>query len=783
MRKFKPSYLIRQFYHSSSIQSLSVRASPIIDNCINCHLDSFLSHRFLGLQSLLQSHAFIIVTGNQNNVFIASKLISLYASLSRPDLSTSVFESVHCKDSFLWNSIIKSHFSNGDCRKALDFFLGMRFANCPPNNFTIPMAVTACAELLGLDYGEMIHGLAVQLGLFCGNSAIGSSFVFMYSKCGCMGAARHVFEEMLLRDVVGWTALIVGYLHNGESVKALECLCEMHRIGEDGARPNERTVEGGLQACANLGALEEGKCLHGFAIKDGYGLFQDIQSSLLSMYSKWGDPEQAYRSFCEVGNNDLMSWTSVIAAYSRLGHVTECIVLLQQMLNSGVHLDEIVTSCVLSAFSNPMWVHEGKAFHGLIMRRSCVLDQVVQKALISMYCKFGKVASAERIFDSLQERNSETWNLMIFEYGKGRHEGKCMSLFREMLHQGIECDSNALISVISLCSLLGTILLGKSLHCYVIRRLPDDNTSVSNSLIDMYGKCGQLKLAKRIFSRIQRNTVSWNALISACACGADLDEAIALFDEMILEGSSPNSATLVSVLSACSRLASLAKGMKVHNYISEMGIELNTALATALVDMYGKCGQLERSRQIFDSMNERDVISWNVMISCYGMHGDARAAIEVYREMEESGISPNGLTFLAVLSACSHAGLVEEGKCFFQKMGYYSVAPTIKHYACFVDLLGKSGNLQEAEDIVLSMPMMPDGGIWGALLSACKIQNEVEMGIRIAQRAVEADPKNDGYYISVSNMLDSTGKSHEAEKLRELMKEKGLRKRLGWSML
>ncbi|KAJ8451272.1 hypothetical protein Cgig2_014044 [Carnegiea gigantea] len=712
MRKFKPSYLIRLFCHSSSIQSLSVRAAPIIDNCINFHLDPFLSHQFLGLQSLLQSHAFIIVTGNQNNVFFASKLISLYASLCRPDLSTRIFDSVHCKDSFLWNSIIKSHFSNGDCRKALDFFLGMRFANCPPNNFTIPMAVTACAELLGLDYGEVIHG-----------------------------------------------------------------------IGEDGARPNERSLEGGLQACANLGALMEGKCLHGFAIKDGYGLFQDIQSSLLSMYSKWGDPEQAYRSFCGVGNNDIMSWTSVIAAYSRLGHVTECIVLLQQMLNSGVHLDEIVTSCVLSAFSNPMWVHEGKAFHGLIMRRSCVLDQVVQKALISMYCKFGKVASAERIFDSLQERNSETWNLMIFEYGKGRHEGKCMSLFREMLHRGIECDSNALISVISSCSLLGTTLLGKSLHCYVIKRLPDENTSVSNSLIDMYGKCGQLKLAKRIFSRIQRNTVSWNALISACTCGADLDEAIVLFDEMILEGSSPNSATLVSMLSACSRLVSLEKGMKLHNYISEMGIELNVALATALVDMYGKCGKLERSRQIFDSMNERDVISWNAMISCYGMHGDARAAIEVYKEMEESDISPNGLTFLAVLSACSHAGLVEEGKCFFQKMGYYSVAPTIKHYACFVDLLGKSGNLQEAEDIVLSMPMMPDGGIWGALLSACKIQNELEMGIRIAQRAIEADPKNDGYYVSVSSMLDSTGNSHEAEKFRELMKEKGLRKRLGWSML
>lgn len=642
------------------------------------------------------------------------------------------------------------------------------------------MVVSACAELWALDYGKMIHGLVAKFGLFGGNSATGSSFVYLYSRCGRMEDAYLVFDEMPVRDVIAWTALIIGYLQNGESGKGLEYLCLMHRIGE---RPNDRTLEGGFQAYVNQGAFTEGKCLHGLAIKTGYVFCQDIQSSILSMYSKYGTPEEAYHSFSEVGDKDLMCWTSVIAAYARLGCVTDCSCLFWRMQDSGIYPDEIVISCVLSSFSDSIWIREGKAFHGLILRRSYVQNQVVHRAFISMYFKFGMVAAAERIFDTLEERNPETWNLMVVEYGKVGLARKCMILLRKMLHQGLDCDSNSLISVISSCSQLGTICLGKSLHCYVFKCLLDENVSIYNSLIDMYGKCGKLTFAKRIFERMQRDTVTWNTLISAYACREDLAEAIALIDKMVLEGLNPNSATLVSVLSASSRLASLEKGVKIHNYIREMGIQLNVSLATALVDMYGKCGQLERSRQIFDSMYERDVIAWNVMISCYGMHGDARSAIEVFKQMEKSSIRPNELTFLAVLSACSHAGLTEEGRSFFHKMQDYTVTPTLKHYACFIDLLGKSGNLQEAEDMVLSMPITPDGGLWGALLSACNIHTEVEMGIRIAKHAIEADPQNDGYYISLSNMLDSTGKWEEAEKFREMMKEEGVKKRLGWSTL
>ncbi|CAK9163262.1 unnamed protein product [Ilex paraguariensis] len=221
---------------------------------------------------------------------------------------------------------------------------------------------------------------------------------------------------------------------------------------------------------------------------------------------------------------------------------------------------------------------------------------------------------------------------------------------------------------------------------------------------------------------------------------------------------------MVIVLSACSQITSLEKGEQVHNYIKAGEFELSLPLATALVDLYAKCGQLRKAREIFDSPRQKDEICWNVMISGYGMHGDAKSAIEIFQQMEQSNVRPNELTFLAVLSACSHAGLVEEGKSMFSKMGDYFLRPSLKHYTCMVDLLSRSGNLQEAEALVLSMPIAADGGLWGALLGACKIHNDPEMGIRIAKHAIESEPENDGYYILISNLYSSTGRWEEAER-------------------
>ncbi|XP_077213792.1 pentatricopeptide repeat (PPR) superfamily protein [Tasmannia lanceolata] len=758
--------------HSSAFQPIT--------NSSHHLLNLFLSNPISDIKSLIQSHALIITSGNSNNIFLAAKLISLYSSFNKPNLSTPVFNSTHLKDTFLWNSIIKSHFSNGNYQQSLKFYLQMRSSGAPLNHFTIPMVATACAELPSIEIGRNVHGIALKLNFFGGNSATGSSFLYMYAKCCKMDEAYRVFDQMPVRDVVAWTALIIGFVQNDDSEMGMNCLRKMHKSGEDGLRPNFRTIEGGLQACGNLVALLEGRCLHGFATKTGIGGCCFVRSALLSMYCKCGSTEEAFLAFLELPDKDIVSWTTIIGAYARKGGIAKCIELFRAMLFSEIEPDGIIICCLIMGFGDFANVNEGTAFHGMMLRKNFEFDSIVSSFLLAMYCKFGRLDVAEKLFNRMHTQNRECWNWMIFGYGKAGFETKCLELFTEMQFVGFESDSNSLVTVISSCSRLVAPLLGRSVHCYVIKFSIDD-LSVVNSLVGMYGRCGNLNVAKRIFDRMHGDIVMWNTLVSAYAHSGHSSDALLLFDQMLLKGMEPNPATLVSVLSACSQLAALSLGTWIHNYIREKGLECNISLTTALVDMYAKCGQLGLSREIFESMPERDVISWNVMISGYGIHGKANDAMESFQQMEKLGVKPNGVTFLAVLSACVHAGMVEEGKCIFNKMRDYSVSPTLKHYACMVDLLGRSGNLCEAEIMILGMPVAPDSAVWGALLSACKIYNNLEMGERAAKQAFKLDPDNDGYYILLSNMYSSVGRWEEAEKVRGMMRKGGVRKIAGWS--
>ncbi|KAK7320336.1 hypothetical protein VNO77_29730 [Canavalia gladiata] len=742
-----------------------------------------LSKRITTLEALLQFHALTVTTGNSTNIFMASKLISLYDSFDHPTYSSNLFHSLPSKDTFLYNSFLKSLFSRSLFPQLLSLFSQMRASNLLPDHFTLPIVASASARLLLLPHGMYLHALASKIGLLPSTSAVGSSFVSFYSRCGHMNLACKVFDEIPVRDVVAWTALIIGYVQNGEAEKGLKCLREMHGVGQDAQKPNSRTFEGGFLACGNLGALDQGRCLHGLVIKNGIGCSQVIQSSLLSMYCKCGVTQEAYRSFCEVVDKDLLSWTDILGVYARFGMMSECVRLFWEMQKNQIYPDGIVIACILSGFGNSMDVSEGKAFHGLIVRRHYVPDEIVNNSLLFMYCKFGMSSFAERLFHRCQH-SEECWNFMVFGYDRIGKNVKCIELFREMQYGGIHSESIGIVSAIASCSQFGAINLGRSVHCNVIKGFLDGNVSVTNSLIEMYGKCGKMTYALRIFNRSQRDVISWNTLISSHIHVKHHEEAVNLFNKMIMEGQKPNTATFVSVLSACSHLASLEEGERVHRYINENSYKLNLPLGTALVDMYAKCGQLEKSRMLFDSMTEKDVICWNAMISGYGMNGYAESAVEIFRHMEEANVKPNEITFLSLLSACAHAGLVEEGKYVFTKMKNYSVKPNLKHYTCMVDLLGRSGNLQEAEALVLSMPMSADGGMWGALLGHCKTYNQVEMGIRIAMYAIDSEPENDGYYIMMANMYCSIGRWEEAENVRRTMEERcSMGKKAGWSVL
>ncbi|KAG2240525.1 hypothetical protein Bca52824_090667 [Brassica carinata] len=456
-----------------------------------------------------------------------------------------------------------------------------------------------------------------------------------------------------------------------------------------------------------------------------------------------------------------------------------------EMQRKGIQPDGVVISCLINELGKMMLVSQGKAFHGFVIRHCFPLDGTVCNSLLSMYCKFELLSVAEKLFRRIcEEGDKEAWNTMVKGYAKMKCDVKCIELFRKILNLGVEIDSASLVSVISSCSHIGAVILGKSLHCYAVKTSFDLITSVVNSLIDLYGKMGDLTVAWRMFREADKTTVvTWNAMIASYVHCERSDKAIALFDRMISENFKPTSVTLVTVLMACADTGSLERGQKIHQYITETGHEMNLSLTTALIDMYAKCGQLEKSRQLFNAADQKDAVCWNVMISGYGMHGDVESAIELFEQMEESDVEPTGPTFLALLSACTHAGLVEQGKSLFHKMEQSNVKPNLKHYSCLVDLLSRSGHLEEAEATVMSMPFAPDGAIWGTMLSSCMTHEEYEMGIRMAELAVGSDPGNDGYYIMLANMYSAAGKWEEAERAREMMKESGVGKKAGHSVV
>ncbi|KAF9626397.1 hypothetical protein IFM89_033216 [Coptis chinensis] len=308
-----------------------------------------------------------------------------------------------------------------------------------------------------------------------------------------------------------------------------------------------------------------------------------------------------------------------------------------------------------------------------------------------------------------------------------------------------------------------------------------------NSMVDGYARIGNVSVARELFDLMRsRNVVSWNTMLALYARRKDNAECLRLFDRMMQEGEvKPNEATLMSVLTACANLGKLDRGRWIHSYIEENErIEPDVLLSTSLLTMYAKCGAMDLAREVFSEMQERSVVSWNSMIMGYGMHGYGEKALEMFLEMEKSGETPNGATFVCVLSACTHAGMVLEGWWYFDLMKrVYKIEPKVEHYGCMVDLLGRAGLMKDSEELIQKMPMEAGPPLWGALLSACETHSNFELGERVAKRLIELEPRDVGPYVLLSNIYAREGKWDDVEKVRMMMREQGLQKAAGLSLI
>eukprot|EP01018_Ginkgo_biloba_P001270 Gb_03440 [translate_table: standard] len=584
------------------------------------------------------------------------------------------------------------------------------------------------------------------------------------------------------RSSCSFTAKMVTLCAEG---RLKEAMVVFHDINQKGFRIDVESYASLLQACAHMQSLIYGKQVHTHMVDNGIQGNAYLDNILIAMYAKCESPTDARQVFDKMSKPDAFCWNVMIGGYASSGHFKEALTLYYQMLQAGTRPDSFTFPRVLKACSALAALQQGKEIHHCIIKSGFESYLFVGNALVAMYSKCGCIDDAFKVFDKMSQRDVVSWNTMITAYAQNGYFNEALKLFCQMHFAGVDSSSVTIASVLPACANLTALQCGKEIHGHTIRTGIESNVFVENAFVTMYAKCGSLEDARRVFDKMsQRDLVSWTAMIAGYAQNAHCDEALKLFWRMQLADVKVDSVTIASVLSASARLAVLHHGKGIHNYILKSKHEPDVLVGNALIDMYAKCGSIKDARLVFDNMSQRNVISWTAMIAGYGIHGHGEKALALFHQMQQAGVQPNHITFTALLSACSHAGLVNAGWQYFNRMNQeYCITPGAEHYACMVDLLGRAGHLDEAHDFIKNMPLEPTGSVWGALLGACRIHSNVKLGESLAKRLFELEPENTGNYVLLSNIYAVAGRWNEVAEVRTMMSDRGLTKMPGCSWI
>ncbi|XP_059669972.1 pentatricopeptide repeat-containing protein At5g06540-like [Cornus florida] len=397
----------------------------------------------------------------------------------------------------------------------------------------------------------------------------------------------------------------------------------------------------------------------------------------------------------------------------------------------------------------------------------------------------GDLDYALKLFSNTQEPNSFMWNTLIRAQASTPNPTESVHLYIKMRRLGVIPGKHTFPFLLKACSNLRSLECCKQVHTHVLKFCLELDLHVVNGLIRGYSSTDNLNDARQLFEEVSdRNLSIWTTMVCGYAQNYCSNEALLLFDRMILDGFEPNGPILASVLSACARSGCLDLGRRIHVFMDENGIEVGVILGTALVNMYLKNGAILMAQKCFDSMPERNIATWNAMICGLAVHGHAEGALNLFRKLESEQVVPNDITFVGVLSACCHAGLLDFGDKIFHSMRrVYGIEPKIEHYGCMVDLFGRGGRLLEAEELIKGMAWKTDVVIWGALLGACRNQGNIEIAERAVKEILVLEPHNHGVYVVLSNMYAEAGQWENVSRMRKMMKEGNLKKTPGWSFV
>ncbi|KAB1208072.1 hypothetical protein CJ030_MR7G003004 [Morella rubra] len=640
-----------------------------------------------------------------------------------------------------------------------------------------------CFSLLSfcrnVDALKEIHGLLIVHGLTC-ELLCDTKLVSLYGSFAQVGLARLVFDRMESQDFYSWKVMMRWYFLNDLHSEVIRFYARMRVFVR---QCDDVVFSIVLKACCELREIDVGRKVHSQIVKAG-SPDSIVLTSLVDMYAKCREIGSSRYVFDEILDRNVVSWTSMILGYVQNDCFDEGLVLFNRMREGLVEGNHFTVGSLITACTNLRALHQGKWFHGYVIKNGIELNPFLATTLLDMYVKCGNVRDARSVFDELFTIDLVSWTAMIVGYTQSGYPNEALELFVDEKWVELLPNSITIASVLSACAQRGNLDLGWSIHGLGIK-LGLEEPTVRNALIDMYAKCQMIKDARHVFETVlDKDAITWNSIIygySQVGCGY---EALELFHRMRSDSVSPDAVTLVSVLSACSFLGALGVGSSLHAFsIKEGLLSSSIYVGTALLTFYAKCGDVKSARMVFDGMQEKNTITWSAIIGGYGMQGDGSGSLALFSDMLKE-IEPNEVIFTTILSACSHTGMIGEGWRFFNLMCQdYNFLPSIKHYACMVDLLARAGRLEEALEFIENMPIGPNVSVFGSFLHGCGLYARFDLGEVAIRKMLELHPNEASYYILMCNLYASDGRWSQVNQVRELMKHRGLSKSPAFSLV
>ncbi|KAF6165167.1 hypothetical protein GIB67_000751 [Kingdonia uniflora] len=718
---------------------------------------------------------------SQRDTVSYNSMINGYTGSGSMGVAHSIFKSMSEPDVISWNSLISGYLNNDDYLESVNVFLQMGKMGMKPDHTTFAVVFKACSYLEYYGLGIQLHGLAVSMG-FVYDVVTGSALVDMYAKCKSLEDSCRVFSEMPVRNWISWSAVIAGCVQNDQLLDSFELFKEML---EEGVGVSQSIYASIFRSCAGFLALRFGSQMHGHALKNNFSFDIIVGTSILDMYLKCNNVRDGQRVFNCLPHRNLQSWNAIIVGYARNQLGVEAVQMFRLLIRSGVGLDGISLSGVLSACAVIQGHLEGLQVHALTIKSGFESNICVTNALLDMYGKCRALVEARTVFDVMDRIDAVSWNAIVAAYEQNGHGEETLELFCLMLRSGTEPDEFSYGSVIKACAGWQSLFSGMEIHSRIIKSGLGVDFFVGSALVDMYCKCGVMEEAEKVHNRIKiQTTVSWNAIISGFSLHKQSEEAQKFFSQMLDMGLVPDNFTYTTVLDTCANLATIGLGKQIHAQIIKHELLSDVYIGSTLIDMYSKCGDTQDSRLMFDKMFEKDIVSWNALISGYAHHGLGAEALEIFEKMQLENVKPNHATFVSVLRVCGYMGLFEEGTHYFHLMLHvFQLQPQLEHYACMVDVIGRSGRVKEALKLICEMPCEADAVIWRTLLNVCKIYGNIEVAERAASSLLQLDPQDSATYILLSNIYAEAGMWGAVSKMRIIMRLNGLKKEPGCSWI